>query len=195
KPFHKLIMSSAVYVQGSQRDEARTRLDSENRLFWRRPPHRLEAEVIRDALLAVSDTLDPRMFGPGTLDESSKRRSIYFTVKRSKLVPMMQVFDAPEALGGVGDRPTTTIAPQALLLMNNPQVRGYARGFARRIAPDAKTAVEEAVKSGYLVALTRPPTAEELADSVAFVKQQMESYKAAGKGHGRELAFVDFCQV
>ena len=72
--------------------------------------------MIRDALLAVSGTLDPTMFGPGTLDSASRRRSIYFTVKRSKLMPMMMIFDAPDALrGGVGQRPTTTIAPQACI--------------------------------------------------------------------------------
>jgi hypothetical protein len=151
--------------------------------------------VIRDTLLAVSGTVDLKMYGPGTLDPASKRRSIYFTVKRSRLMPMMQVFDAPEALSGVGDRPTTTIAPQALYLMNNANVRAYARGFARSIAPDARTAVEDGVRAGYLTALTRSPTAEELADSVAFVRSQMESYKAAGKPDSREAALTDFCQV
>jgi mono/diheme cytochrome c family protein len=194
KPIHKLILSSAVYQQGPQFDEAKMKADSDHRLFWRRPRHRLEAEVVRDALLSVSGVLDPKLFGPGTLDETSKRRSIYFTVKRSKLMPMMQVFDAPDALSGVGERPTTTIAPQALLLMNNPQVRDYARSFARRIAPDERTRVEDAVKAGYLIALARGPSAEELADAVAFVKTQVESYRAAGKS-GRELALTDFCQV
>jgi hypothetical protein len=195
KPVHKLIMTSAVYQQGSQFDEGKARVDRDNRLYWRRPVHRLEAEVIRDALLSVGDTLDARMFGPGTLDEGSKRRSIYFTVKRSKLMPMMQVFDAPDALQGVGERPNTTIAPQALMLMNNPQVRGSARGFARRIAPSAETPVEDAVKVGYRIALARGPSAEELTDSIAFVRQQTESYRAAGKGESQELAFADFCQV
>jgi hypothetical protein len=138
---------------------------------------------------------ETRMFGPGTLDQASKRRSIYFTVKRSKLVPMMQVFDAPEALTGVGERPTTTIAPQALLLMNNPNVRGYARGLARRIAPDARTSPEAAVKTGYLAALARPPSAEELTDAVAFLKQQTASYRAGGEADARELGLADFCQV
>src|SRR5207244_6323242 len=123
KPIHKLIVTSSTYMQSSQRDDAKARVDPDNRLFWRRPPHRLEAEVIRDALLSVSGALDTRMFGPGTLNSANKRRSIYSTVKRSKLMPMMQLFDAPEALGGVAQRPTTTIAPQALLLMNNPNVR------------------------------------------------------------------------
>lgn len=195
KPIHKLIMSSSVYMQSSQLDEARVRRDSDNRLFWRRPRHRLEAEVIRDSLLMVSGQLDPKMFGPGTLDEASKRRSIYFTVKRSKLVPMMQVFDGPDALSGIADRPTTTIAPQALMLMNNPNVRSYAKSFARRIAPDAKTSVEDAVKAGYLMALTREPNAEEFADAIAFVKGQVDSYRADGKDDGRELALADFSQV
>lgn len=143
-------------------------------------------------MLSVSGVLDPKMFGPGTLDEASKRRSIYFMVKRSKLIPMMQIFDAPDASGGIGARPTTTIAPQALLLMNNPHVRTWARSFAHRIAPDDKIAVEEVVKTGYLIALGRQPTAEERADSLAFVQQQMASYPAANR---RELALADFCQV
>jgi hypothetical protein len=195
KPVHRLIMTSAVYRQGSQIDPSKERLDRDNRLLWRRPGRRLEAEAIRDALLAVGGVLDPKMYGPGTLDPGSRRRSVYFTVKRSKLVPMMQAFDAPEALTGVGERPTTTVAPQALLLMNNPHVRGYARGLARRVAPDGKTPVEDVVRVGYLAALARPPSAEELADAVGFVEGQAESYRVADKADGRELALADFCQV
>src|SRR5439155_9185849 len=150
---------------------------------------------IRDALLAVSGEVDARMFGPGSLDESSKRRSIYFTVKRSKLLPMMQVFDAPDALGSIGERPTTTIAPQALLLMNNANIRAYARSFARRLAINAQAGVEDSIKSGYLLALGRLPKDEELADGLAFLKQQTKSHQAAGQADGRQLALADFCQV
>jgi cytochrome c553 len=195
KPIHRLIVMSAAYRQSSQADEAKARVDPDNQLFWHRPPHRLEAEVIRDAMLAVSDTLDSRMFGPGTLDSASHRRSIYFTVKRSKLMPMMQVFDAPEALGGVAQRPTTTIAPQALLLMNNPNIRSYAKAFAKRIVADDMTPMEEAVQSGYLIALAREPTADEMTDGVAFIQQQTESYRSSGKSEARELAVADFSQI
>jgi mono/diheme cytochrome c family protein len=195
KAIHRLILTSACYQESSQRDDAKIKADPENRLFWRRQPRRLEAEAIRDALLAVSGELDNKMFGAGTLDPASKRRSIYFTVKRSKLIPMMSVFDAPDALGGLGERPTTTIAPQALLLMNNPQVRSWAKSMARRIAPDAKTPLEDAVKAGYVLALSRPPTAEEQKESVAFIREQMESYKATGKGDGRDAALTALCQV
>ncbi len=195
KPIHKLIVTSSVYMQSSLQDEAKGRVDPGNHLFWRRPPHRLEAEVIRDALLSVSGTLDSRMFGPGTLDPASCRRSIYYTVKRSKLMSMMQVFDAPEALGGVAQRPTTTIAPQALLLMNNPNVRSYAKAFARRIAGHAAMPPEDMVRSAYLIALSRAPAAEEEADGVTFIKQQTESYLSTGKTDGRYLAVADFCQI
>jgi hypothetical protein len=192
KPIHKLIMTSAVYRQTAQADSARAKIDRDNKLCWRWTSRRLEAEIIRDSLLAVSGLLDRRLFGPGTLDEASRRRSVYFTVKRSKLVPMMQVFDAPEALSGVADRPTTTIAPQALLLMNNPQVRGYAHAFARRIAPDPKRTTEEAVRLGFLTALARPPSTDELADALAFIREQEASYQGANR---REQALADYCQV
>src|SRR5439155_17533270 len=162
KPIQKLIMTSAVYRQDSRVLGAKANIDRDNKLCWRNPARRLEAEVIRDSLLAVSGSLDRRLYGPGTLDPASKRRSIYFTVKRSKLVPMMVIFDAPEALGGMADRPTTTIAPQALHLLNNPQVRAYARGFARRIAPDDKTPLASAIQTGYRIALARTPTKDEL---------------------------------
>ena len=115
-------------------EDSKADADSEHKLFWRRQSVRLEAELIRDAMLAVSGQLDTRMYGPGTLDEGMNRRSIYFTVKRSQLIPMMMVLDWPEPLVSIGARPTTTIAPQALLFMNSPQARKYAEGFARRLA-------------------------------------------------------------
>jgi mono/diheme cytochrome c family protein len=192
KPIHKLLMTSAVYMQGSHDDEGKAKLDRDNKLCWRNPARRLEAEVIRDALLAVSGRLDRKLFGPGTLDPDSTRRSIYFTVKRSKLVPMMVIFDAPEALSGMAERPTTTIAPQALHLMNSPQVRANARALARRIAPESSIALEQAVRTAYLVTLARTPSSEELADSVAFVSRQLATYSGP---EARALALADFCQV
>ncbi len=86
----------------------------------RRAPQRLEGEAIRDSMLAVSGLLDETMFGRGTRDESSRRRSIYFNIKRSQLIGSMVAFDAPEPLVSQGSRPTTTVAPQALMLMNSP---------------------------------------------------------------------------
>ena len=108
---------------------------------------------------------------------------------------MMVVFDAPEPLTPVSERPTTTIAPQALLLMNNPQVRQYARGLAKRAAPDAAAPAESAVRSAYRVALGREPTADEAAEAVAFIDAQAASYWSGGRGDAKELALADFCQA
>jgi mono/diheme cytochrome c family protein len=195
KPIHKLILTSTVYRQSGKLDEAKLRIDRDNRLFWHGPHYRLEAEAIRDSLLAVSGSLDDRMFGPGTLNPNTTRRSVYFTVKHSSLIPMMTVFDAPDASQSVGERPTTTIAPQALFLMNNPNVRQYAISFARRIAPETRNALESAIERAYMTALARPPDAGELAEAVSFVKHQTESYQLTKKSDPQEAALADFCQV
>ncbi|MFP6887133.1 MAG: DUF1553 domain-containing protein, partial [Opitutales bacterium] len=93
KPMHKLILSSAAWRQSSSYDEAKAAKDLDNQLLWRFTPRRLEGEVIRDSLLSVSGQLDKAMYGKGTLDERTKRRSVYFFIKRSKLIPTMQLFD------------------------------------------------------------------------------------------------------
>ncbi len=195
KSMHKLLMTSRVYTQSAAFDEADAKIDPENTYLWRWQPRRLEAEIVRDNMLSVSGTLDETMFGPGTLDESHTRRSIYFTIKRSKLVPMMQLFDQPEPLVSVGDRPSTTIAPQALMFMNNAQVRVYAHNFARKLLPIYEKSPEDAAKGGYLTTIGRAPDEAELADAVAFLKMQQESYSVGKSGDSRELALADFCQV
>jgi len=192
KPIHKLIMTSAVYQTASSPDDVSLKADRDNTLFWRRPVRRLEAEAIRDSLLFVSGELDDRMYGPGTLDDGSKRRSIYFTMKRSHLVPMLVIFDAPDGTVGVGERPATTVAPQALLMMNNPHIRSWARSFASRVAKDASSP-EESIRRAYRLALSRDPTSDESAEGAAFVKGQEASY--ARKADARQLAVADFCQV
>ena len=154
----------AYHARSAKFDRSRElpRLDPENTLLWRRTPQRLEAESIRDSMLAVSGTLDRTLYGPGTLDEGHTRRSIYFMIKRSKLVPMMQLFDQPEPLVSVGSRPSTTIAPQALAFLNSPHVRGYAHNFAKRLLPAYEKSPADAVKQGYQAAIARQPDDDEL---------------------------------
>ena len=195
KPIHKLMMSSAAYAQSAEYDAPRAAIDPDNRLFWRRPWRRLEAEAIRDAMLAVSGDLDSTRFGPGTLDENHRRRSIYFTIKRSQLVPLMMLFDAPDSLQGIGLRPSTTIAPQALALMNDPQVRGYARSFARRLAPRLVESPENALRQAYEIALGRPPLPDEISDSMAFWESQTASYRESRGDAAGEAALADFLQA
>jgi hypothetical protein len=192
KPIHRLLMTSAAYTQGSTFDPDKAKADPDNRLLWRRVPRRLEAEVIRDSLLAVSGRLDRRMFGPGTLDRKQPRRSIYFFVKRSQLVPMLVLFDAPDGLQGVEVRPTTTTAPQSLLLMNNELVRDCARSFARRLGPGKGAGL---VRPAYELALGRAPSPRELAAGQRFLKEQAASYSEDGRPDPGGLALADFCQV
>ncbi len=195
KPIHRLMMTSAAYRQSSTFDESRAKLDPDNRLLWRQTPRRLEAEAIRDAILAVSGLLDRTPGGPGSLDEAMNRRSLYFTVKRSHLIPTMTLFDAPDALQGIGRRPATTVAPQALALLNNPRVREAAHAFARRARPDPSTPPALAVDRAYRLALARPPEADELADALDFLKSQAEAYRAGSQGDAEASALADFCQA
>ncbi|MGH9363176.1 MAG: DUF1553 domain-containing protein, partial [Thermoanaerobaculia bacterium] len=194
KPLHKLILKSAVYLQGSQSDAARAAADPEGKLLWRRERRRLEGEAIRDSMLALSGLLDRRMYGPGSLDEGHRRRSIYFTVKRSQLIPMLLAFDGPDGNQPLASRGVTTVAPQALLLMNSPHVQAWAQGFAGRLLPAARESRERAVREGYALALGRPPDGEELRQAAAFLGEQIESYRGSGKPDALELALADFCQ-
>ena len=193
-PVHKLILSSATYMQGDATDSARMKVDPDNALWWHRSPQRLEAEGIRDSILAVSGDLDKKMFGPGSLDEGMKRRSIYFTVKRSRLIPMMTQFDWPDSLQGMGRRVNTTVAPQALLLMNNPHVRDAASNFAKKITAGG-TDPGGLVARAYRTALGRAPSQAETADGAAFLASQTAAYTADKKPDAQHLAVTDFCQA
>ena len=189
KPLHKQIVMSASYRQSAVHDAAKMKIDPQNKLHWRRTPARLQAEVIRDSILKISGLLDERMFGAGTLDERMKRRSIYFMIKRSKLIPSMQLFDSPEPLVSQGSRPATIIAPQALHFMNNGQVREAATALAKQLEKAPDTAA--AVTLGYQTVLGRAPTAKEQRSISAFIGAQQKSYP----NNGRQLALADFAQV
>ena len=186
KPIHKLIMTSAVYMESNEANPANLKVDSQNRLWWRHPTRRLEAEAIRDNLLAVGGNLDPKMFGPGTLDGNSPRRSVYLMVKRSQMIPFLQMFDVPEALQSIGERSVTTVPTQSLAFMNSPLVRGAAQKLATRVR--AKTDAES-IEQAYLIALSRRPTSGERDRMRSFI----ESYGTTPQD--REQGVVDFCQL
>jgi hypothetical protein len=195
KRLQKLIMTSATYLQSSDSGGDRAGIDKENRFLWRYPRHRLEAEAIRDSILSVSGQLDEKMYGPGSLDPEMRRRSVYFFIKRSELVPFLMLFDFPEPNTSAGARVSTTVAPQALALINNPQIRSAARAFAVRLKPFAAESPEAAVTEGYLISLGRKPDAEELRKSVVFLQKQPASDQVAGSSGAGEIALADFCQV
>ncbi len=201
KPIHELILTSAAYQLAAERasspDAGPVTGPESYRAFI---PRRLQAEAIRDSALFVSGTLDRTLYGSGTLDPSSTRRSIYFTVKRSRLVPALQVFDAPEPLVSQATRPSTTVAPQALLLMNSPQLRTWAGNFARRMDPGPSALPADAVRRAYRIALSREPTAGELDASTEFLAEQAATYRAeiAESEHPKEpyrMALTDLAQA
>jgi len=195
KRLHKLIMTSSVYLQDTTYDAQRAEVDIENRYLWRFQPRRLEAEAIRDSMLAASGLLDPKLFGRGTLDPNMRRRSIYFTIKRSKLIPMMQIFDWPEHLVSIGQRTSTTIAPQALSFMNGPQVREYAKGLASLASSETKTISAKTIQKAYLLAYGRPPSETELQNAITFLNQQSDHYLSNNHSNSDSIALVDYCQA
>ena len=193
KPLHRQIMLSSVYRQSSEGDEVRAAADPDNLLWWRREPRRLEAEAIRDSLLAVSGRLDTTMYGPGTLDERMRRRSVYFFIKRSKLIRGMMLFDWPEHLVSIGRRATTTIAPQALAFMNSPQGRESAAALAANCRSAGSG--EPWVRRVYEAALMRAPEDRELTLGLEFLKRQSAAYRMAQRQNPQQIAETDFCQA
>jgi mono/diheme cytochrome c family protein len=193
KPIHRLIVTSAAYMQDSRYDEALAAVDRENIYHWRRTPRRLEAEPIRDAMLAAADRLDRRMYGPGSLDARMRRRSVYLFIKRSGLVPLMILFDWPEHLVSIGQRSTTTTAPQALAMLNSKLVRECAVGLADRIPSDAEPARAAAI--AYRITFGRDPSESEFELAASFLAGQRRAYARDGRPDPHKSALVDLCQA
>ena len=118
------------------------------------------------------------------------RRSIYFFIKRSALIPEMTLFDWPEHLVGIGQRASTTIAPQALQFLNSPQTRKYAEAFAHRLNKGGDT--EALIKQAYQIALSRFPDTDEKTIGIKFIETQKMAYRE--QGYDPNQAFVDYCQ-
>jgi hypothetical protein len=180
-------------MQGDQFDESRATIDREDDFLWRRAPLRLEAEPIRDAMLAVSGLLDGWMYGPGSLDPMMQRRSVYFFIKRSQLIPTLMLFDWPEHLVSIGQRSETTTASQALLFLNSPLGHASAEGFAGRL-PAEESQGSDAIGQAYRIAFGRPPTPAEAQLAAQFLGRQTALYERAGQSHPHRRALVDFCQ-
>ncbi len=193
KPIHKLIVQSAVYQQNNDVAPANLKIDPLNRYLWHYRPRRLEAEVIRDALLAVGASLDTTMYGPSILD-NTPRRSVYLRVKRSELIPFMTMFDAPEPTQSIGERISTTVPTQALAMMNSPFVRQQAERVAQRIRPTPDVPLATAIDNAYKIVFCRVPVAAERDRMLAFIEQQRQAAGGDAPQH-TAAALVEFCQV
>jgi hypothetical protein len=221
KRLHRMIVTSAVYQQGTTFDAAKSQLDPENRLLWRRPPLRLEAEILRDAMLVTSGTLNLEPFGPAFKppipaeamlarntknpypndakdDPSTQRRSVYMFHKRVVPYPLLQAFDRPDAQQACGRRDQTTVAPQGLALLNDSFVRARSVDFANRLLQE-QADDERLVDRAFSIALARAPTAAERSASVEFLKTQTSNRQARESGTPPAeiglAAVADFCQT
>jgi hypothetical protein len=190
KPMHKQIMTSETYMQSNRSlEDPRAKVDPDNLLWWHRAPRRLEAESIRDSMLVVSGLLDRSMYGPGTLDPNMRRRSVYFFIKRSQLIPMMMLFDWPEHLVSIGQRQSTTIAPQALAFMNNPLARSAAESLANEISELGQ------IDKVFMKVLSRKATQAELQSAERFIAQAEKTRKEQNANQPEKMALADFCQI
>ena len=185
KQMHRLIMTSDAYQMASQHVDAASREnDTENRYLWRYRPHRLEAEIVRDAIMTASGGIDLSVGGPpvfpfvpeeillsqahGTWRNQPDgpavwRRSVYVYRRRSLGFPFFDTFDLPDQNVSAAARNVSTVPTQALTLLNNPFVLGQARLFAERLENESPDDVASQIDLAYRIALTRSPTEEESA--------------------------------
>jgi hypothetical protein len=207
KAVHRLILSSAAYRQSSALGEDAFRVDPENRLLWRFPPRRLDAEAMRDAMLAVSGELDPRMGGPYVaarqtaegsveVDENvagARRRSLYLQQRRTQVVTLLELFDAPSIVTNCTARNSSTVPLQSLALLNSAFALRRAAAFADRLARDAGPDADLRIHQAFLLACGRSPTTPEFAAAQGFLTRQRALY--ATESNGEPRAWTDFCQM
>ena len=220
KKLHRLILTSNAYRMSSQIQAKYAAEDPENKLLWRFPYKRLEVEAIRDSILAVSGRLNPKMYGPSVFpsippaalegssdpdkiwkaseEDEASRRTIYVFLKRSMIVPMLDVLDLCDTARTAAQRLTTSIAPQALTLFNGDFVNRQARYFARRLLLEAGQDPARQIDRAYRLALARPPGIAESRRMMEFLRREAESLITAERldpENARLRALEEMCRV
>ncbi|MGV3484127.1 MAG: DUF1553 domain-containing protein [Planctomycetaceae bacterium] len=207
------IVLSRAYRQASTYREDAFHLDPENRLLWRVSKRRLEAECIRDAMLAASGDLDlkrpdgslvGRVIGdrpisligldkrlPQDLD-GSRHRSVYLPVIRDRLPDVLDIFDFAEPSLVTGNRETTNVPIQALYMLNSPFVRERAEKFASRLNAQCDS-TEQIVRDAFLRCFSREPDPDEMQRSLRFLADNQRDDNAEGRAVPPEL--INFCQA
>jgi mono/diheme cytochrome c family protein len=219
KPLHRQIVLSATYQQASRGDATAAQLDPDNALLARMNVRRLEAEAIRDGILAVSGKLHLQAGGPGIkprirpdlLPASQRnkwpvvakegpehwRRSVYIYIKRQLMMPLLELFDAPATTSTCNRREESVVPTQALVLMNDDFVHDQAGFFANRVRREAGPSPEKQAEQALWLALSRPPSAGRVADAVAFLSQQAQAHRDSGlsETEAERQALTDLCHV
>ena len=209
KRLHKLIVTSTAYRQSSAHDPSGDQRDPENRLYWRKPVQRLDAEVIRDCVLATSGALHKAMFGSPVpvrpdvhgqivvgvdktegdnkmpvevaLKGQEFRRSVYIQVRRSRPLAMLHTFDAPVMEVNCDRRQASTVPTQSLMLMNSQFILDQAAKFSQRLQKEAGDDVARQVTLAWQLAFSRSPSETELAEALDFLSRQVAHLKAVSE--------------
>jgi len=208
KPLHRLIVLSAAYRQSSRRTDSLDAADADNQLLGRMTVRRLEAESLRDSVLAVAGKLSPKSFGPPVpvtpdevgqiivgvdtrdsagrpagkvvqLGEGEFRRSVYVQARRSTPLSMLDAFDAPDMRPNCSLRNSSTVAPQSLLLMNNEFILTQAREFANRVHSAAGDDSAAQVRLAWQLAFAESPADAQVQSGVAFLTAQTAEFDSA----------------
>ena len=205
---------STAYQQASKATPEQTEkaitADPQNKLLHRQNVKRLEAEAIRDSILAASGRLDLKMEGPGVLPfltehqvgrgrpasgplDGNGRRSVYLQVRRNFINSMFSAFDYPTPFTTIGRRTASNVPAQALVMLNNPFVLQQAELWAKRVLAMPDATPENRIREMYLTAFGRPPTKDELLAANDFVTEQAKEYgKADHPKAWADLAHVLF---
>jgi hypothetical protein len=217
KTMVRRMVMSRTYQMASSHNARAAKLDPDNRLLWQMPRRRLTAESIRDAMLAASGELDPARGGPslglklagnirgagGNVNPANwggkiasyvkKRRSVYLPLKRERPVgdlEILSVFNFPHPSDITGARPNTTVATQALFLLNAPFVKQQATKLAERLKQDQPDDERARINRLYLLTISRPATADEIRTAQAFLDQCAEDLKG-----NRTAAWAQLCHA
>ncbi len=206
KSVHRQILISTTYRQSSAPRREAIEADPDNRLYWRFPVRRLQAELIRDAMLAVSGQLDATPFGPyvatrqtavgevvvNPQDAGARRRSVYLQQRRSQTLSMLKVFDAPAIATVCTTRPSSTVPLQSLSLLNSDFAVVTAEAFAKRLRTETDGTDAALIQRAWLLAIARAPTANEQQISAEFLAGQRAQYIGE---QAAEWGLADFCQM
>jgi hypothetical protein len=205
KPLHRLLMTSTAYRQSS-RNEISSRIDPDNRFYARMNLRRLDAETLRDSMMAVSGDLSLTLFGPpvavardaagrivigsqktdangdptgiDTLGEQQSRRSLYVQMRRTRPLTVLDTFDLPPMSPNCDARAVTTVAPQSLMLMNDVFVLTQSQRLAERLRRDAPGDVRAQITRAWRLLYGAAPTDSEMIESLAFLAEQAETVRA-----------------
>ena len=205
KSFHRLLMTSTLYRQSGDNDAAQ-RADPDNRYYGRMKPRRLDAETLRDSILTVSGSFNPEPFGPPVpiardgsgrvvtgqqrtdgrgdptiaepIGERAFRRSVYVETRRSIPLTVLDVFDAPIMSPNCEGRGNSTVAPQALMMLNDTFVLAQAQQFAQRLFREFPGDVRRQLIRAWLLTYGVAPSDRELTESLIYLAEVSESIRA-----------------